>query len=48
MKVKIFTSSFLLGLEAKINEFICDKEVIDIKFQSYDKFMLTLIIYKEN
>lgn len=48
MKVKIFSASFLIGLEEKINKFIINKEVIDIKFQAYEKFMLVIIIYKEN
>ena len=47
MKVKVITSSYVMGLESKINSFIEDKEIIDIKFQSYENFMLVVILYKE-
>ena len=49
MKVKILTSSFGLKiLEEKINMFICDKSVIDIKIQTSDKITLAMIIYRED
>lgn len=34
MKVKIFVGSNIKSLEGEINEFIKDKPVIDIKYQS--------------
>ena len=49
MKVKIITSSFGLKiLEDKINIFICDKNIVDIKIQTSDKITLAMIIYRED
>lgn len=35
MKIKIFASLDAMGLERSVNEFIADKKVIDIKYQSF-------------
>jgi len=51
MKVKIFGERLSDFLEQEINEFIADKNVIDIKYQSLinDKFIYdrVLIVYEE-
>lgn len=48
MKVKIFVCTFYSDLEDKINNFIQDKQVQDIKYQKsrYEDFS-ALIIYEE-
>ena len=47
MKVKIIVSKFgILGIESKINDFIKGKDVIDIKIQVSDKYMIALIMYE--
>lgn len=47
MKVKIIGSNFMNSLEAKINDFIKDKIVKDIKYQYYNNYFTCLIIYEE-
>jgi hypothetical protein len=45
MKIKIFRNLYLNELEEDVNEFIQDKEIIDIKFQKDNVFYI-LIMYK--
>ena len=33
MKVKVYDCEHEKDLEEKVNEFICDKEIVDIKYQ---------------
>lgn len=47
MKVKMYASNFLGNLEDRINEFIYNKDVIDIKIQVVNKLITVLILYKE-
>lgn len=51
MKIKIFTGTNTEALEKRVNEFLKDKNVIDIKYQSYfdNRFIYdsVLVIYKE-
>lgn len=49
MKVKIFSCTFYSDLEDKINDFIQDKKVQDIKYnKSYHDSFSALIIYEED
>lgn len=47
MKVKTIGSNFLAHLELKVNRFIKDKIVKDIKYQYYNNYFTCLIIYEE-
>lgn len=47
MKVKILGSNFISSLEVKINDFIKDKIVKEIKYQHYNNYYTCLIIYEE-
>lgn len=46
MKVKLLGSNFLSHLEFKINDFIKDKVVIDIKFENFNNYFSCMIIYR--
>ena len=47
MKVKIFSGVSSSFFEDKVNDFIKNKEIIDIKFQKEDKTYYAFIMYKE-
>lgn len=46
MKVKLIASNFLDNLENKINDFIKDKVVIDIKFENFNNYFSCMIMYR--
>ena len=47
MKTKILFDTFYDGLEEKINEFIKDKKIIDIKCQLSGTRKSALVMYEE-
>lgn len=47
MKIKLFDSFTTEQLEMYINEFISDKEIIDIKYAESSNGYSALIMYKE-
>ena len=47
MKVKLIISKFgILTMEKKINDFIKNKDIVDIKIQMHDNHMVALILYE--
>ena len=47
MKVKLLISKFgILTMEKKINDFIKNKDIVEIKIQMYDNQMVALILYE--
>lgn len=47
MKVKLIISKFgILTMEKKINDFIKNKDIVDIKIQMYENHMVALILYE--
>lgn len=51
MKIKIFSSMYYMELEDKINEFIKDKNIIDVKISNKisnrENNIIILVMYKE-